>query len=70
MVFLTGYSVAMATNPVQKVIITCSSMIRHLFDTIIVVPTEKGWYSCSIDEPSKYMYMYKSRKVLGTSASL
>ena len=38
--FLTGYTLAMVTLNVQTIIITCSSVIAHLFDTIIVASTE------------------------------
>ena len=42
-VFLTGYIVAMVTYYVTKIIITCSPMIGHLFDTFILTSTDIGW---------------------------
>ena len=39
-VFLTGLTVAMATNNVMKMATTCSAMIGHLFDMIIVAATD------------------------------
>ena len=41
-VFLTGYTVAMVTYYVTKIIITCSPMIGHLFDTFILTSTDIG----------------------------
>ena len=45
-----GCTVAMLTYYVEKTTMTCSLMIGHLFDAIIIASTYK---SCSID-PSKY----------------
>ena len=42
-VFLAGHSVAMATYSVTKIIPTCSPMIGHFFDTMIVASTDKDW---------------------------
>ena len=39
-VFLTGYTVAMVTYHVTKIIITCSPMIGHLFDIFILTSTD------------------------------
>ena len=36
-VFLTGYTIAMVTCNVKKIIITCSPVIEHLFETIILM---------------------------------
>ena len=49
-VFLTGYLVAMVTYYVAKITISCSRIIRHLFNTIIdVLMTKSGSIL-----PSKY----------------
>ena len=45
---LRGYSVAVVTYWAKKMTMTCSPMIMHLFDTIIVISTDKGWQSSSI----------------------
>ena len=42
-VSLTGYTVTMVTSYITKMTITYSPMIGHLFDTIIVASTDKGW---------------------------
>ena len=42
-VFLTGHTVAMVAYYVKKASITCSPMIRHLFDKIIG-KKEQGWF--------------------------
>ena len=39
-VFLTGKTVAIVTNDVMKMATTCSAMIGHLFDIIIVAATD------------------------------
>ena len=41
--FFTGLTVAIVTSDVMKVTTTCSAMIRHLFDIIIVVATDKDF---------------------------
>ena len=41
-VFLTGYRVAMVTYYLAKITIPCSRIIRHLFNTIIDVLTDKS----------------------------
>ena len=40
-VFLTGKTVAIVTNDVMKMTTTCSAMIGHFFDSIIVAATDK-----------------------------
>ena len=40
-VFLTGKTVAIVTNDVMKMTTTYSTMIGHLFDSIIVAATDK-----------------------------
>ena len=42
-VFLAGYSVAMVTYRVTKIIPTCSPMIGQFFDTMIVAAIDKEW---------------------------
>ena len=42
-VFLRYYSVAMVTLHVGKMITTCSTIIRHLVDTIFKDTNEKVW---------------------------
>ena len=42
-VFLAGISVAMATYCVTKMILTCSPVIGHFFDTMIVASINKEW---------------------------
>ena len=42
-VFLAGRSVAMVTYGVTKIIPTCSPMIGHFFDTMIVASIDKEW---------------------------
>jgi len=42
-VFLAGYSVAMVTYCVTKMIPTCSPVIRQFFDTMIVASINKEW---------------------------
>ena len=42
-VFLAGHSVAMVAYSVTKIIPTCSPMIGHFFDTMIVASTDKEW---------------------------
>ena len=37
------FDVAMITFYVKKMVMTCSPIIRHFFDTIFVVLTDKGW---------------------------
>ena len=41
-VFLTGQTVAMVTSDVTKMTLTCSVMIRHLFDIVIIATTDNG----------------------------
>ena len=43
MVFLTGDTVAMVTGDANKITKTYSSIIWQLFDTIIVVSTDKDF---------------------------
>ena len=38
--FSTGLTVAMVTGDVMKMTTTCSAMIGHLFDIIIVAATD------------------------------
>ena len=40
-VFLAGYSVAMVTYCVKKMMPTCSAMIGQFFETIIVASSDK-----------------------------
>jgi len=42
-VFLAGYSVAMVTYCVTKMIPTCSPVIEQYFDTMIVASSDKEW---------------------------
>ena len=42
-VFLAGHSVAMLTYCVTKTIPTCSPVIGHFFDTMIVASIDKEW---------------------------
>ena len=42
-VFLVGYSVAMVTCCVTKMIPTCSPVIGQFFDTMIVASIDKEW---------------------------
>ena len=42
-VFLAGYSVAMVTYCVKKMMSTCSAIIGQFFDTIIVASSDKEW---------------------------
>ena len=42
-VFLAGYSVAMVTYCVTKMIPTCSPVIGQFFDTMIVASINKEW---------------------------
>ena len=42
-VFLAGYSVAMVTYCVTKIIPTCSPMIGQFFDTMLVASIDKVW---------------------------
>ena len=42
-VFLAGYSVAMVTNNVTKIIPTCSPVIGQFFDTMIVASIDEEW---------------------------
>ena len=42
-VFLAGYSVAMVTYCVMKIIPTCSPVIGQFFDTMIVASIDKEW---------------------------
>ncbi len=39
--FLTGYTVAMVTSEVKKIITICLPMTGHLFDTIFAAVTDK-----------------------------
>ena len=39
-VFLTDQTVAMVTNDFMKMVTTCSAMIRHFFDILIIVATD------------------------------
>ena len=41
-VFLTGLTVALVINDVMKMATTCSTMIGHLFDIIIVAATDNN----------------------------
>ena len=43
MVFFTGDTVAMVKSDVKKITKTYSPIIWHLFDTIIVVSTDKDF---------------------------
>ena len=47
-VYLSGYDVAMVTCYVKEMTRTCSPMLRYVFDTIIVVSTDKEWLFCSV----------------------
>ncbi len=38
---LTGFTVAMVTNDVMKMTSTCSTMMGHLFDIIMVAATDR-----------------------------
>ena len=42
-VLLAGHSVAMVTYSVTKITPTCSPMIGHFFDTMIVASIDKEW---------------------------
>ena len=42
-VFLAGYSVAMVTYCVTKMIPTCSPVIGQFFDTMIVASVDNEW---------------------------
>ena len=42
-VFLAGYSVAMVTNSVTKIIPTCSPVIEQFVDTMIVASIDREW---------------------------
>ena len=42
-VFLAGYSVAMVTYCVMKMIPTCSPVIGQFFDTMIVASIDNEW---------------------------
>ena len=42
--FLTGHTVAMVTYNVKKMTITCLHMFRLVFDTIIVVSSNREWF--------------------------
>ena len=42
-VFLAGYSVAMVTYCVTKIIPTCLPMIGQFFDTMIAASIDKVW---------------------------
>ena len=42
-VFSASHSVAMVTYCVTKLILTCSSVIGQLFDTMIVASSDKEW---------------------------
>ena len=52
-VLLTGSTVAMVTYYIGKLTMTCLPMIRHFYDTIIVVSADKETGS---NVPSKYKY--------------
>ena len=39
----------MVTYYVQKMIITCSQMFKDIFDTIIVVSSDKEWFYWSVE---------------------
>ena len=41
--FLTGRTVAMVICYVEKMTITCSQLFRHVYDTIIVLSSDKEW---------------------------
>ena len=41
--FLAGYSVAMVTYCVRKIVPICSPVIGHFFDTMIVTSIDKEW---------------------------
>ena len=43
-VFLISHTFAMVTCFVKKMTISCSKMFRHVFDTIIVVTSDKEWF--------------------------
>ena len=42
-VFLAGHTVAMVTYCVTKMTTTCSPMIGHIFDTMIVASSDNEW---------------------------
>jgi len=42
-VFLAGHGVAMVTYCVTKMMLTCSSVIGQIFDTVIVASIDKEW---------------------------
>ena len=42
-VFLASNTVAMVTYCVMKMIPTCSPMVGHFFDTMIVASSDKEW---------------------------
>ena len=42
-VSLAGYTVTMVTSYITKMTITCLPVTGHLFDTIVVASTDKGW---------------------------
>ena len=42
-VFLAGHSVAMVTYNEMKMLPTCSPVIGHHFDTMIVASIDKEW---------------------------
>jgi len=42
-VFLAGYSIAMVTYCVTKMIPTCSPVIGQFFDTMIVASSDNEW---------------------------
>ena len=41
-VIFTGYMVAMVTFYVRKIVITCSPMIGHSFDTIMLITDQNS----------------------------
>ena len=59
--FLTGYTVAKVTCYVGKIPKTCSKMSWNVFDTIIIVSSDKEWFNINLSK-------YKSCKVMETSA--
>ena len=42
-VFLASNTVAMVTYYVTKMLTTCSPMVGHFFDTIVVASGDKEW---------------------------
>ena len=47
--FLAGYTVAMVTYYVMKMITICSPIIKECFDTMIVALSDKEWLQWPIE---------------------